>query len=48
MERGDNHDLSNANNPCNIMYCKCDYSETKHTKSPLVLHGVVLAWLVCR
>ena len=47
-ERGDNNDLSNANISCNIMYCKCSITETKYTESPLVLHGVVLAWLVCR
>ena len=47
-ERGDNNDLSNAYYSCNIMYIKCGNTETKHTESPLVLHGVVLAWLVCR
>ena len=47
-ERGDNHDPSDAYNPCNIMYRKCSSTETKHTKSPLVMYGIVLDWLVCR
>lgn len=46
-ERGDNNDPSNAHNSCNIMYCKCGNTETKYTKSPLVMYGVVLDWLVC-
>ena len=47
-ERGDSNDHSNANNRCNSMYCKCSNSKTKHTKSSLVVYGIVLDWLVCR
>ena len=48
IERGDNNDPSNAHNSCNIMYCKCGNTETKHTKSLMVMYGIVLDWLVCR
>lgn len=48
MERGDNSAPSNAYYSCNIMYRKCDYSETKYAKSPMVMYGVVLDWVVCR
>ena len=48
MERGDNSAPSNAYYSCNIMYRKCSSTETKYTESPMVLHGIVLDWFVCR